>query len=83
VVGPSFTAAEVPDVIEAVLATFRALRKPGEFFIDALRRIGHDPFKQAANARATPRPKKPWHKIDSDSQNTMKIIAASAVTCKR
>ena len=52
VVGPSFTAAEVPDVIEALLNTFRALRKPGEFFIDALRRIGHDPFKEAAhNAR--------------------------------
>ena len=49
-VGPSFTAAEVPDVIEALLATFRELRKPGEFFIDALRRIGHDPFKQAANS---------------------------------
>ncbi|MBS0389737.1 MAG: nitrite/sulfite reductase [Proteobacteria bacterium] len=50
VVGPSFTAAEVPGVIEALLDTYRALRQPGEFFIDALRRIGHDPFKQAANA---------------------------------
>ena len=50
VVGPSFTAAEVPDVIEALLATFRTLRKPGEFFIDALRRVGHDPFKQAADS---------------------------------
>ncbi|HPP99139.1 MAG TPA: nitrite/sulfite reductase, partial [Ottowia sp.] len=50
VVGPSFTAAEVPGVIEAILDTYRALRQPGELFIDALRRIGHDPFKQAANA---------------------------------
>ena len=50
VVGPSFTAAEVPGVIEALLDTYRALRQPGELFIDALRRIGHDPFKQAANA---------------------------------
>ncbi|HNN34672.1 MAG TPA: nitrite/sulfite reductase, partial [Ottowia sp.] len=50
VVGPSFTAAEVPGVIEAILDTYRELRQPGEFFIDALRRIGHDPFKQAANA---------------------------------
>ncbi|MBS0509299.1 MAG: nitrite/sulfite reductase [Proteobacteria bacterium] len=49
VVGPSFSAAEVPDVIEALLDTFRALRKPGELFIAALRRIGHDPFKAAAN----------------------------------
>ena len=55
VVGPSFTAAEVPDVIEALLGTFRALRKPGELFIDALRRIGHDPFKQAANAARRPK----------------------------
>ena len=49
VVGPSFSAAEVPDVIEAILDTFRALRRPGELFIDALRRVGHDPFKTAAN----------------------------------
>jgi sulfite reductase (NADPH) hemoprotein beta-component len=55
VVGPSFSAAEVPDVIEAILHTFRELRKPGEFFIDALRRIGHDPFKAAANAARRPR----------------------------
>ena len=50
VVGPAFTAAEVPGVIEVLLDTYRELRHPGEFFIDALRRIGHDPFKQAANA---------------------------------
>ncbi|ARU05395.1 nitrite reductase [Comamonas serinivorans] len=54
-VGPSFSAAEVPDVIEAVLTTFRELRKPGEFFIDALRRIGQDPFKAAANAARHPK----------------------------
>ncbi len=56
VVGPSFSAAEVPDVIEALLDTFRELRQPGEFFIDALRRIGHDPFKAAANAARHPKP---------------------------
>jgi len=55
VVGPSFSASEVPDVIEAVLTTFRELRKPGEFFIDALRRIGHDPFKAAANGARHPK----------------------------
>ncbi len=48
-VGPSFTAAEVPEVIEAVLTTYRDARQPGETFIDALRRIGPDPFKAAAN----------------------------------
>ncbi|MDH6594682.1 sulfite reductase (NADPH) hemoprotein beta-component [Variovorax sp. TBS-050B] len=49
VVGPSFSAAEVPGVIEAVLTTYRDTRESGENFIDTLRRVGHDPFKAAAN----------------------------------
>ena len=50
VVGPSFSAAEVPDVVEAVLDTYRELRtSAAEHFIDTLRRVGHDPFKLAAN----------------------------------
>lgn len=53
VVGPSFTAAEVPEVIEAVLATYRDTRQvidgKRETFIDTLRRVGPDPFKAAAN----------------------------------
>ncbi|MDM0057780.1 nitrite/sulfite reductase [Variovorax fucosicus] len=48
-VGPSFSAAEVPDVIEAVLGTYRDTRNAGETFIDTLRRVGHDPFKASAN----------------------------------
>jgi sulfite reductase (NADPH) hemoprotein beta-component len=48
-VGPSFSAAEVPGVIEAVLTTYRDTRVSGETFIDTLRRIGPDPFKAAAN----------------------------------
>lgn len=55
VVGPSFSAAEVPDVIEAVLNTYRDLRAHGETFMATLRRVGHEPFKTAANAaRAVP-----------------------------
>lgn len=54
VVGPSFSAAEVPDVIEAVLSTYRDTREvvdgKRENFIDTLRRVGIDPFKAAANA---------------------------------
>ena len=50
VVGPSFSAEEVPDVIEAVLDTYRNLRQGRETFIATLRRVGHDPFKAAANA---------------------------------
>ena len=51
VVGPSFSAAEVPGVVEAILDTYRDLRaSAAEHFIDTLRRVGHEPFKQAANA---------------------------------
>ena len=50
IVGPSFTADEVPEVIEAVLNTYRDLRASGEPFIHTLQRIGQEPFKLAANA---------------------------------
>jgi len=49
VVGPSFSAAEVPEVIEAVLDQYRHLRQPGESFIATLRRSGPDAFKAAAH----------------------------------
>ncbi|RYY72582.1 MAG: nitrite/sulfite reductase, partial [Comamonadaceae bacterium] len=54
VVGPSFSAAEVPVVIEAVLDTYRRERiatagGKSETFIATLRRVGLDPFKAAAN----------------------------------
>ncbi|HZY18344.1 MAG TPA: nitrite/sulfite reductase [Ramlibacter sp.] len=60
VVGPSFSAAEVPEVIEAVLDTYRRERISidGRFetFIATLRRVGLDSFKAAANgARFTER----------------------------
>lgn len=48
-VGPSFSAAEVPEVIEAVLETYRQQREAGETFIATLRRVGAEPFKTAAN----------------------------------
>ncbi len=56
VVGPSFSAAEVPDVIEAVLGVYRSLRlaNQSETFIAALRRLGAEPFKLAANAARHP-----------------------------
>ncbi|MEO5607501.1 MAG: nitrite/sulfite reductase [Polaromonas sp.] len=49
-VGPSFSAAEVPEVVEAVLNTYRQQRNGRETFIDTLRRVGPDAFKAAANA---------------------------------
>ena len=55
VVGPSFSAAEVPGVIEAVLNKYLELRSPtghgrAEYFIETLHRVGQDPFKLEANA---------------------------------
>jgi sulfite reductase (NADPH) hemoprotein beta-component len=50
VIGPSFAADEVGDVMEAVIDTYRAQRAAQELFIDTVRRIGLDPFKAAANA---------------------------------
>jgi len=50
VVGPSFSSAEVVDVIEAVLQVYTDQKTHGETFIDAVNRIGIDPFKLAANA---------------------------------
>jgi sulfite reductase (NADPH) hemoprotein beta-component len=50
VIGPSFAASEVPEVIEALLDTYRTEREQGEAFVNTLRRVGLDPFKAAANA---------------------------------
>jgi sulfite reductase (NADPH) hemoprotein beta-component len=49
-VGPSFTASEIPGVIEAVLDTFRKERQGRETFIDTLHRVGFEVFKAAANS---------------------------------
>ena len=48
VIGPAFAAHEVADAVEALLDTYRRLRLPREKFIDAVRRLGLEPFKQAA-----------------------------------
>ena len=53
VIGPSFAADEVPDVIESVIATYRSQRLESERFIDTLRRVGIEPFKAPANAQRT------------------------------
>jgi sulfite reductase (NADPH) hemoprotein beta-component len=58
VVGPSFSASEVPEVIEAVINKYLELRLPAEqgdhgrneYFIETLRRTGQDEFKTVANA---------------------------------
>ncbi|WP_044872220.1 nitrite/sulfite reductase [Pseudomonas sp. LFM046] len=52
VIGPSFSAEEVPDVIEKVVDTFRDYREPEERFVDTVRRIGLEPFKERVYAKA-------------------------------
>jgi sulfite reductase (NADPH) hemoprotein beta-component len=53
VIGPSFSAPEVPEVIDAVLCTYLSIRQSigirQERFIETVRRVGLDPFKAAAN----------------------------------
>ncbi|MGF6221618.1 nitrite/sulfite reductase [Pseudomonas frederiksbergensis] len=46
VIGPSFSAAEVPAVIERIIATFVRYRESEELFVDTLARIGLEPFKE-------------------------------------
>jgi sulfite reductase (NADPH) hemoprotein beta-component len=50
VIGPSFASDEVADVVEALVDAYRAQRRPEERFIDAVRRLGAEPFKAAADA---------------------------------
>ena len=50
VIGPSFAADEVVDVIDAVVETYREQRAANERFIDTVKRVGLEPFKSAANA---------------------------------
>lgn len=55
VIGPSFAADEVADVVEALIETYLRIRSTDETFLETVRRVGLDPFKVSANAvrRAT------------------------------
>ncbi|HJU23103.1 MAG TPA: nitrite/sulfite reductase [Casimicrobiaceae bacterium] len=52
VIGPSFGASEVPDVIERLIEAYIDLRHEGERFADTVRRLGIDPFKERVYAAA-------------------------------
>ncbi|HEY4801532.1 MAG TPA: nitrite/sulfite reductase, partial [Paraburkholderia sp.] len=54
VIGPSFSAEEMPDVIQKVIDTFVELRIDGERFIDTYDRIGIAPFKERVYASRHP-----------------------------
>jgi len=57
VIGPSFAADEVPDVLEAVVDVYLRERQVDERFVHTARRLGVAPFRSAADAvrRATAR----------------------------
>jgi sulfite reductase (NADPH) hemoprotein beta-component len=50
VIGPSFAAEEVLDVIGAIIAVYQEHRGDGERFIDTFRRVGIEPFRERAYA---------------------------------
>ncbi|MGE8143826.1 nitrite/sulfite reductase [Pseudomonas frederiksbergensis] len=52
VIGPSFSAAEVPDVIEGIISTFVRYRESEELFVDTVQRIGLEPFKERIYPKA-------------------------------
>ncbi|KUJ84653.1 sulfite reductase [Microbulbifer flavimaris] len=53
VLGPSFSRAEVPDVIGRILDLYVELRHPDELFVDTYHRIGLQPFKEKVYAKAS------------------------------
>ena len=47
ILGPSFSASEIPEVIQKLLDTYLKHRQPEELFIETCDRIGIAPFKEA------------------------------------
>lgn len=47
ILGPSFKAEEIPEVIEKLLETYVSLRREDECFIDTFNRVDIEPFKEA------------------------------------
>jgi sulfite reductase (NADPH) hemoprotein beta-component len=52
VIGPSFAAADMPDVVARLIETYIDRRHADERFIDTVRRIGVEPFKERVYATA-------------------------------
>ena len=50
VIGPSFAASEMPDVIERLIETYLERRHPDERFVDTVHRLGIEPFKERVYA---------------------------------
>jgi sulfite reductase (NADPH) hemoprotein beta-component len=54
VIGPSFSAEEVPDVVSTLIETYVVSRIDGERFIDTFNRLGVAPFKERVYAARQP-----------------------------
>ena len=52
VIGPSFAAREMPDVVARLVETYVELRHEDERFVDTVRRLGIEPFKERVYATA-------------------------------
>ena len=52
VIGPSFAQADVPAAFEKIMTLFVEQRQEGERFIETVRRIGLDPFKERVYAKS-------------------------------
>ena len=50
VIGPSFAAADMPDVVERLIETYLDQRHDDELFVDTVHRLGITPFKQRVYA---------------------------------
>ena len=51
VIGPSFAAAEMPDVVERLIDTYLDTRHEDELFVDTVHRLGIAPFKESVYGR--------------------------------
>jgi sulfite reductase (NADPH) hemoprotein beta-component len=52
ILGPGFAGEDVASAIEKIISTYLGLRKPGEDFLTAYRRVGAQPFKETLYAAA-------------------------------
>ncbi len=52
VIGPSFAADDMPDVVSRLIETYVGIRHEDERFVDTVRRVGIDPFKERVYAEA-------------------------------
>ena len=52
ILGPSFPAAQIPEVLEEILNTYLDLRLAGEAFLETYQRVSIQPFKERAYAEA-------------------------------